>query len=52
VTIANLITGVTIALGARPLDACPSLDANHDRTVMVNELIVAVSNALHGCPVP
>lgn len=50
VTIANLITGVAIALGAQPLDACPSFDANQDDTVAVSELIAAVNNALQGCP--
>ena len=50
VTIANLIKGVAIALNAQPLTECPSFDANQDRTVAVNELIVAVNNALGGCP--
>jgi hypothetical protein len=50
VTIANLVTGVAIALGAQSLDACPTFDANQDATVAVSELIAAVNNALKGCP--
>jgi hypothetical protein len=52
VTIATLVTGVSIALGERPLDACRSFDANQDDRVEVSELIAAVNNALRGCPPP
>ena len=49
VRISDLITGVSIALGARSLSACPSLDTNVSGMVEINELIVAVNNALRGC---
>lgn len=49
VTIANLVKGVAIALGAQPVTACPSFDADQDGSVGVNELIAAVNNALSGC---
>jgi YVTN family beta-propeller protein len=45
----DIIAGVNIALGSRPLSACPSLDANGDGAVTINELVKAVNNALHGC---
>jgi N-acetylneuraminic acid mutarotase len=50
VTIANLVTGVAIALNRQPLDVCASFDANQDGKVAVNELVTAVHNALAGCP--
>ena len=48
VAINELITGVTIALGA-PLAGCPAFDRNGDQAVTVEELIAAVNNALLGC---
>ncbi len=49
VSIAELILAVNIALGARPVGDCPSVDTNGDGQVAINELIAAVSNALNGC---
>jgi hypothetical protein len=49
VTIAELIRGVTIALGTTPITQCSSFDANNDGQVSINELIAAVNNALGGC---
>lgn len=49
VTINELITGVGIALGSRPLSACPQFDGDGSATVAINELIAAVNNALTGC---
>lgn len=49
VTINELITAVTIALGAQPLSICPSLDSSANTTVEINELIGAVANALDRC---
>jgi hypothetical protein len=48
VTINELISGVTIALGA-PVDRCRACDTNRDQAVTVNELVAAVGHALHGC---
>ena len=49
VTVDDLITGVTIALGiARPTD-CLAFDTNHDGQVAVDELMTAVNHALNGC---
>lgn len=45
------IRGVTIALGNAPLSTCAAFDANGDTVVSIDELIAAVRNALHGCPV-
>lgn len=52
VAINELITGVNIALGATPLEACPSFDVNGDNMVGINELITAVNNALGTCEEP
>jgi hypothetical protein len=52
VAINELITGVTVALGAAPLAACSACDRNGDRAVTVEELIAAVNNALLGCQAP
>jgi len=50
VTIGELITLVNIALGSRPVSACPAGDVNSDGTIAINEIIAAVGNALNGCP--
>jgi hypothetical protein len=57
VTVDELLTGVSIALGALPVAQCLVLDVNGDGTVTVDELLEAVGNALTGCepsptPVP
>ncbi|MBX3026205.1 PEP-CTERM sorting domain-containing protein [bacterium] len=49
VTVNEIITGVTIALGSAPVDACAVLDADGDGQVAVNELILAVQRLLTGC---
>lgn len=49
VGISELITGVTVALGAAPVASCPAFDTNGDGSVTVAELIAAVNNALLGC---
>jgi hypothetical protein len=49
VTVSELITGVNIALGNLPIDACSVLDVNGDGMVEINELIAAVAAALTGC---
>jgi hypothetical protein len=50
VAINELIIGVNIALGSRPVSACPIFDAGSDGQVEINELISGVVNALNGCP--
>ena len=49
VSIAELITGVNIALGLKPLTTCSPFDRNGDHRVTVDELIAAVGSALAGC---
>jgi len=49
VTIDELLTGVEIALGERPLDACLVFDADRDGTVTIDEILAAANNALTGC---
>jgi len=46
----ELVRGVSIALGNRPAADCVALDVNGDGKVSINELIIAVSVALGGCP--
>jgi hypothetical protein len=48
VTIDDLIRGVSIALGNTPVSQCTGLDANSDGAVTINEVIIAVGNALSG----
>jgi YVTN family beta-propeller protein len=50
VGISELITGVNISLGSRPLSACPAFDSDNTQQVSIAELIRAVNNALDGCP--
>ncbi len=50
VSITDLITGVSIALGGTPVGACRVLDSNRDGMVEIAELVAAVNNALNGCP--
>lgn len=49
VSIAELITGVNIALGTRPASACTAVDRDSSGTVSIAELITAVNRALLGC---
>jgi len=50
VTVNELVTGVGIALGNNPLDACRAVDRNGSGDVSVDELVAAVASALAGCP--
>ncbi|HYD48319.1 MAG TPA: hypothetical protein VEB21_08230, partial [Terriglobales bacterium] len=50
VTVDELITGVSIALGTAALDQCRAIDGNVDASVTVDEIIAAVTTALDGCP--
>lgn len=49
VSVGDLVTGVNALLGHSTASSCASLDANSDGTVMVDELVDAVANALSGC---
>ncbi len=49
VTVDEIITLVTIALGDAPLDDCLNGDTNQDGSITVDEVLAAVSNALNGC---
>lgn len=46
VAINELITGIAIALGERPLDDCPAMDGDGDGSLSIAELITAISVAL------
>lgn len=50
VSVADLVTGVRISLGAAPLSDCPAFDATPDGEVRIAELVMAVNNTLAGCP--
>lgn len=50
VTVDELVTGVNIALGVRPIGDCPTYDGNEDGVLSIDELIDAVNAALGGCP--
>ena len=49
VTVDDLVTGVNIALGLRPLSDCSSFDVDGSGTITVEELILGVNSALRGC---
>lgn len=50
VTVAELVQGVNIVLGAAELDACAALDRDGDATITIAELIDAVGVLQSGCP--
>jgi len=49
VTVDELLTGVSIILGAQPASACPALDATANQHVTVDELLAAVNAVSDGC---
>ncbi|MDX2170967.1 MAG: hypothetical protein SF182_28115 [Deltaproteobacteria bacterium] len=49
VSIADLISAVSVALGLQPVGACAAADADADGEVSISELIAAVRVALDGC---
>jgi hypothetical protein len=51
VTVTELIGGVAIALGQADPSSCLALDGDGNRAVTIDELLLAVARALHGCPV-
>jgi hypothetical protein len=50
VDVAEVVRGVRIARNERPPDDCARLDANGSGRIEVDELVVSVDVALHGCP--
>jgi hypothetical protein len=49
VTIDEILTGVSIALGSLPANDCPEFDADHSGVVTIDEILSAVTAALSGC---
>ena len=52
VIVAELVTGVRIALAADAIGRCRTLDGDASDTVSVSELVKATGNLLSGCPSP
>ena len=52
VMVNELVTGVNVALGTLPVDACVEADVNGDGKVAINEILTAVNAALSGVPDP
>jgi hypothetical protein len=55
VGLSEMVEGVSIGLGARPLSSCAAMDSRPrggDRRVGIDDLLAAVENTLLGCPVP
>jgi hypothetical protein len=50
VTVDELVTGVSLALGTVMLAECPVFDASLDGQVTVDELVAAINAVLSGCP--
>jgi hypothetical protein len=50
VTVDEVLTMVSIALGTATVDTCAAADSNDDGQVTVDEILAAVQNALNGCP--
>src|SRR5262249_37088124 len=49
VSVDELVTAVSIALGTVPLDRCAAADRDGNGRVTVDEIVAAVGAALHGC---
>jgi fibronectin-binding autotransporter adhesin len=49
VTVNEVITMVSIALGDAPMAACEVGDMNGDHQITIDEILKAVNNALNGC---
>lgn len=49
VTVEELVRGVNIALGLVGVSDCRSFDRNEDGEVNIDELVIAVGNAVQGC---
>jgi len=49
VTVDELVTMITIALGNADVSSCLAGDADHHNQITVDEILTAVNNALNGC---
>ncbi|MFI5365855.1 MAG: choice-of-anchor Q domain-containing protein [Candidatus Binatia bacterium] len=49
VTVNDLLTMVSVALGNAASTACEAGDTNHDMHITIDEILAAVNNALNGC---
>ena len=50
VVVGELIRGIGVGLGVRPMDECPAVDEDGSGVVEIGELVLAVHHALEGCP--
>lgn len=50
VTVADVLTGMKIALGQTGAERCRNADWDGDDTVTIDEVVLAMNNALDGCP--
>jgi hypothetical protein len=50
VTVQEIVIGISIALGTRPIVGCDAFDTDGSGSVTVDELLTALANALDGCP--
>ncbi len=51
-TVADLLTMINIDLGNAALSACNLGDANGDGRITLDEVLLAMNNALNGCVLP
>jgi len=49
VAINELISGVAVSLGTKPMTACPAFDADDNGAVAINEIVAGVAAATSGC---
>ena len=49
VAIFEIVRGLNVLLGSDSLSVCPVFDVDGDGDVRINEVILAISNALRGC---
>jgi hypothetical protein len=46
----EIIIMVNISLGDEPITECEAGDANHDGEITIDDILIAINNALEGCP--
>jgi hypothetical protein len=49
VSVEDLVTGVNVLLGHSAASTCAALEGNRDGAVTIEQLVIAVGNALRGC---
>jgi hypothetical protein len=49
VSVDELLTAVNIALAQCRISACSAADANQSGSITIDEILMAVDNALNGC---